>query len=156
MWYATFMETASENSGRKRGRPRKYEPDDNLGPDLKEYWRYANNPVRGILEKPGHTARQQQNIILAERAQDCLENYIRNAAEEDEDERFRVVWWMVEMAEDQPPQRVLTELGRFLPDREEDFWRAFDWWYKYRGTTAARAAKWIRDFRLGKGALPGE
>jgi hypothetical protein len=126
------------------------------GSYLAEFVRYESDPARGIGNKRVFTVRQQQNIVLAERALDYMETYIHNTAQEDEDGRFKAVWWVVEMGENHPPQRVFTELGRFLPDREEDFWRAFDWWYKYRGTPATKAAKWIRDFRLGKGALPGE
>jgi hypothetical protein len=160
------METVSENS-RGRGRPRKYELHDSLAPDLKEYWRHANNPVRGILEKPGHTARQQQNIILAERVSDYLRHYYESGegllstdsdgVPDETTERYDLASYMTKMSHE-VPQRVMTELGRLLPDDEEALWRALLWYWNYPWRLRAQdAARIIRELRLGQRvALPDE
>jgi len=124
----------------KRGRPRKYTEED--------YTRLADDPWRGVIGRDTyHTPRQQQNIILAERSRD----YVNSIAVDlpDEDERVPPAA-LYDMGEWSIPQRVETELGRFLPDNTEGFWCAFMWYWKYRATPAHVAAERIRGYRLGR------
>jgi hypothetical protein len=159
------METVSENNKGnkgKRGRPRKYA---RAGGDLEEFGRYESDPTRGITEKMFFTTRQQQNIILAERAKDRL----RRFAEDMPEGHFALedgVWtcltpraWLTADGADDPPQRVLTELGRCLELSEDLYWGALDWYagevhespYRRR---AEDVAKVIRAVRLGKRIAP--
>lgn len=123
------METVSENNKRKRGRPRKYgEPESGF---LEEFVRYESDPVRGISERLDFSVRQQQNIIHAERAKDHVNEHFPEYGE-----------WFIGV-----PQRVMTELGRCLPD-EELFRKALEWYFEHGWErTAAVAAKVIRDHR---------
>jgi hypothetical protein len=148
------METVSENN-RGRGRPRKYERDQHGY--LPEFDRYESQPERGITEKYPSSRRQQQNVILAERARDFFTDAHFEADREDEDtDRYQFGLWLYMPEASHAgsydiPQRVMTELGRLLSDgRSEDAWKAAAWFYRYRATPAARAQKIIRDFRLGK------
>jgi hypothetical protein len=129
------METVSENNER-RGRPRKYEvrKGDTY---LDEFLRYESDPRRGINEKVIFTTRQQQNIILAERATDRIQETREDMLDSD------LLSYI--------PQRVLTELGRI---EDEAFFRRVLGWYldewgiRYRDAT--RTSKLIRDLRLGR------
>ena len=150
------METVSENS-RGRGRPRKYERD-RYG-DLPEFGRYESEGERGITEKYQGTTRQQQNVILAERARDFFTeahfaDFEANANEDTDRYQFGLWLYMPEASPAgnyQIPQRVLTELGRLLSDgRTEDAWKAAEWFYRYPATKAYIAQEIIRDFRLGR------
>jgi hypothetical protein len=159
------METVSDNS-RGRGRPRKYAKTREPG-YLDEFVRYESDPTRGIVEKFGHSMRQQQNIIMAERAADYFREYyesgrgvLSRTAEgisEETTDRYDVAGFITEATLD-IPQRVLTELGRFLPDDEEALWRAVLWYARYPWRLRAQdGARCIRELRLGRRiALPGE
>jgi len=154
------METVSENS-KGRGRPRKYERD-RYGYYLTEFDRYEADMTRGISEKYIGSVRQQQNVVLAERAKDFFSEAYFEVSPEDEDTdwyRFLLMMEMPEAFADNPhiPQRVMTELGRLLSDgRTEDAWSGAEWFYRYRATKAHIAQKIIRDFRLGRrDTLPG-
>jgi|SRR5215208_2983900 len=151
------METVSENNKRKRGRPRKYERGGSSY--LEEFERYESDPVRGIAENNINTMRQQQNIILAERAADRLKRFAEDMPEEHfgcEDGVWRPLTpraCLTLEGTDTPPQRVLTELGRCLEVSEDLYWRMVDWYaenvfeYPYR-LRAEDVAKAIRQFRL--------
>ena len=119
------METVSENN-RERGRPRKYERDQH-GYTLLEFDRYESQPERGLDYRYIGSTRQQQNVILAERARDFFtEAHFTYGEGGDDTDRylFTLLLYMPEVFGDYtkpPPQRVMTELGRLLSDgRTED------------------------------------
>jgi hypothetical protein len=126
---------------------------------LEEFVRYESDPVRGVGQHPEHSVRQQQNIILAERAADRLKRF----AEDMPEEHFGCddgVWhaltpraYLTLEGTDTPPQRVLTELGRCLQVSEDLYWRMVDWYaenifehpHRVRSEDVAKA---IRQYRL--------
>jgi hypothetical protein len=138
-----LSETVSDNRGsmtqqqRGRGRPRKYGRatyrDGGESGYLQEFEDYEADPVRGIGVQEVWTIRQQQNIILAERARDRIE------ADEDAYES----WIDPTMGYLDWPQTVLTELGRIEDD--ETFSKAAAYYHRTKHTsTAHQAAKSIR------------
>ncbi len=122
------METVSENN---RGRPRKYGRGKFY---LAELEKYAGDPCRGInSEKWRWTERQQQNVVLAERAKDRIES--RDESWLDPDLVSGRHW----------PQSVLTQLGRL--EDVDHFWLAATWYYEHGHHLRAHdAAKAIRRY----------
>jgi hypothetical protein len=122
------METVSDNKG-GRGRPPKYEK--RVSGYLEEFVRYESDPVRGIGQQPGFTVRQQQNIIMAERAADRISREWEGGGE-----------WAI-------PRTVLTELGRIEDDALFD--GAVSWYFQHGHNFRAHdAAKVIRRNRLAR------
>ncbi len=138
------MATVTDNSGKRRGRPRKWERDE-YG-TVKDYWEGAGDDVELRDRHLVYSRRQEQNIVLAFRARDRIEHAAEHAPEGSERQELGTDYQggLADI-----PRTVLTELGRIEDDGA--FWQAVFWYTEQKdGLRAHDAARMIRHMMIGK------